>query len=37
VIGVTYAILKGFGGSNFGIPIKYSEPLLASPPAHAAN
>jgi len=37
VIGVTYAILKGFGGSNFGIPIKYSQPLLASPPAHAAN
>jgi S1-C subfamily serine protease/ActR/RegA family two-component response regulator len=29
VIGVTYAILKGFGGSNFGIPIRYSEPLLA--------
>jgi DNA-binding response OmpR family regulator/S1-C subfamily serine protease len=41
VIGVTYAILKGFGGSNFGIPIRYSEPLLApsiaSPPTHAAN
>jgi DNA-binding response OmpR family regulator/S1-C subfamily serine protease len=29
VIGVTYAILKGFGGSNFGIPIRLSEPLLA--------
>ena len=29
VIGVTYAVLKGFGGSNFGIPIKYSKPLLA--------
>lgn len=28
VIGVTYAILKGFGGSNFGIPIRFSEPLL---------
>jgi DNA-binding response OmpR family regulator/S1-C subfamily serine protease len=28
VIGVTYAILKGFGGSNFGIPIRLSEPLL---------
>ena len=41
VIGVTYAILKGFGGSNFGIPIRFSEPLLApsiaSPPTHAAN
>jgi DNA-binding response OmpR family regulator/S1-C subfamily serine protease len=41
VIGVTYAILKGFGGSNFGIPIRFSEPLLgpsiASPPAHATN
>ncbi len=28
VIGVTYAILKGFGGSNFGIPIRLSQPLL---------
>jgi len=41
VIGVTYAILKGFGGSNFGIPIRFSEPLLApsiaSPPTHAGN
>jgi S1-C subfamily serine protease len=41
VIGVTYAILKGFGGSNFGIPIRFSEPLLtpsiASSPPHAAN
>ncbi len=41
VIGVTYAILKGFGGSNFGIPIRFSEPLLAAPnasqSAHAAN
>jgi DNA-binding response OmpR family regulator len=30
VIGVTYAILKGFGGSNFGIPIRFSEPLLTT-------
>ena len=41
VIGVTYAVLKGFGGSNFGIPIRFSEPLLARPitsaPTHAAN
>jgi DNA-binding response OmpR family regulator/S1-C subfamily serine protease len=29
VIGVTFAILKGFGGSNFGIPIRFSQPLLA--------
>ena len=29
VIGVTYAILRGFGGSNFGIPIRLAEPLLA--------
>jgi DNA-binding response OmpR family regulator/S1-C subfamily serine protease len=29
VIGVTVAILKGFGGSNFGIPIRFSEPLLS--------
>ncbi|HUO34871.1 MAG TPA: trypsin-like peptidase domain-containing protein [Candidatus Acidoferrum sp.] len=28
VVGVTVAILKGFGGSNFGIPIKLSEPLI---------
>jgi len=28
VIGVTYAVLRGFGGSNFGIPIRLSEPLL---------
>jgi len=28
VIGVNYAIVKGFGGSNFGIPIRYAEPLL---------
>jgi DNA-binding response OmpR family regulator/S1-C subfamily serine protease len=34
VIGVTYAVLRGFGGSNFGIPIKFSQPLLgAAPPA----
>jgi len=24
----TYAVLKGFGGSNFGIPIRLSQPLL---------
>lgn len=28
VIGVNFAILRGFGGSNFGIPIRYAEPLL---------
>jgi len=28
VIGVTYAVVKGFGGSNFGIPIRFAEPLL---------
>jgi S1-C subfamily serine protease len=41
VIGVTYAVLKGFGGSNFGIPIRFSEPLLAPSVApsiaHASN
>jgi DNA-binding response OmpR family regulator/S1-C subfamily serine protease len=37
VIGVTFAVLKGFGGSNFGIPIRFSEPLLASAPARASN
>jgi DNA-binding response OmpR family regulator/S1-C subfamily serine protease len=28
VIGVTFAVLKGFEGSNFGIPIRFSQPLL---------
>ncbi|HTV57988.1 MAG TPA: trypsin-like peptidase domain-containing protein [Verrucomicrobiae bacterium] len=30
VIGVTVAVLKGFEGSNFGIPIKFSKPLLGN-------
>jgi DNA-binding response OmpR family regulator/S1-C subfamily serine protease len=29
VIGVTFAVVKNFGGSNFGIPIRYALPLLA--------
>ncbi|MFZ0039210.1 MAG: trypsin-like peptidase domain-containing protein [Candidatus Acidiferrales bacterium] len=29
VIGVTYAVLSGFGGSNFGIPARFATPLLA--------
>lgn len=37
VIGVTYAILKGFEGSNFGIPIRLSEPLLTPAPIQPAN
>lgn len=28
VIGITFAILKGFGGSNFGIPARFTAPLL---------
>jgi S1-C subfamily serine protease len=28
VIGVNYAIVRGFGGSNLAIPIRYVEPLL---------
>ena len=28
VISVTFAVVKGFGGSNFGIPIRYAGPLL---------
>jgi DNA-binding response OmpR family regulator/S1-C subfamily serine protease len=28
VIGVTEAVVKGFGGSNFGVPIRYAAPLL---------
>lgn len=34
VVGVTYAVLRGFSGSNFGVPIRYAEPLLKS--AHTA-
>jgi serine protease Do len=34
VVGVTVAVLKGFGGSNFGIPIRLSQPLLASTSSH---
>jgi len=30
VVGVTYAVLNGFGGSNLAIPIRLSEPLFAS-------
>jgi len=37
VIGVTYAVLSGFGGSNFGIPIRFSEPLLAPAAARPPN
>jgi DNA-binding response OmpR family regulator/S1-C subfamily serine protease len=37
VIGVTYAVLKGFGGSNFGIPIRFSEPMLAPSIASRPN
>jgi CheY-like chemotaxis protein len=28
VIGVTFAIVKGFGGSNFGVPIRFALPLI---------
>jgi DNA-binding response OmpR family regulator len=28
VIGVTFAVVKGFGGSNFGVPVRFAEPLL---------
>lgn len=28
VIGVTFAVVKGFGGSNFGVPIGFAQPLL---------
>jgi DNA-binding response OmpR family regulator/S1-C subfamily serine protease len=30
VVGVTFAVLNGFGGSNFGIPIRFSQPLLTT-------
>ncbi|HWZ98068.1 MAG TPA: trypsin-like peptidase domain-containing protein [Candidatus Dormibacteraeota bacterium] len=28
VIGVTFAVVRGFGGSNFGVPIRFAEPML---------
>jgi DNA-binding response OmpR family regulator len=28
VIGVTFAVVRGFGGSNFGVPIRYAQPIL---------
>jgi serine protease Do len=28
VIGITFAVLSGFGGSNFGIPARFTAPLL---------
>jgi DNA-binding response OmpR family regulator len=28
VIGVTFAVVKGFGGSNFGVPIRYAQRLI---------
>jgi DNA-binding response OmpR family regulator/S1-C subfamily serine protease len=28
VIGVTYAVVRGFGGSNFGVPIRFAVSLL---------
>ena len=28
VIGVTFAVVRGFGGSNFGVPIRFANPLL---------
>lgn len=28
VIGVNHAVIEGFGGSNFGVPARFAEPLL---------
>jgi len=28
VIGVTFAVVKDFGGSNFGVPIRYAQMML---------
>ena len=28
VIGVTFAVVKDFGGSNFGVPIRYAQTML---------
>jgi len=32
VIGVNHAVIEGFGGSNFGVPARFAEPLLARQP-----
>jgi len=32
VIGINYAVLEGFGGSNFGIPAQFAERLLKAAP-----
>jgi S1-C subfamily serine protease len=32
VIGINYAVLEGFGGSNFGIPARFAERLLQLAP-----
>ena len=37
VIGGTFAVLSGFGGSNFGIPIRFSNPLLGSAPKNGTD
>jgi DNA-binding response OmpR family regulator/S1-C subfamily serine protease len=31
VIGVTFAVVRDFGGSNFGVPIRYAQSLLKLP------
>jgi serine protease Do len=28
VIGVTFAVVRDFGGSNFGVPIRFAQPML---------
>jgi S1-C subfamily serine protease len=28
VIGVTFAVVRGFGGSNFGVPIRFAQTLI---------
>ncbi|HEX8871971.1 MAG TPA: serine protease, partial [Candidatus Acidoferrum sp.] len=33
VIGVTFAVVRGFGGSNFGVPVRFAAHLLKRPAA----
>lgn len=37
VVGINFAVLKGFGGSNLAVPARYAKELLASSPREPAE